>query len=150
MMGMSNFSFYLSWIITYLIIYTFICFINAIILCRQVFSNSNGFLVFFYLWFFCIVLMFQSLFVRSANFRFRFLSFPSVFFTRTKPGIIGANIFFFALYIINYVVGSDDSVPFSVKEQASLSSHCAMAFGAETIMALEVIFLRSIVFRIFS
>ena len=61
-----------------------------------------------------------------------------MFFTKVKPGIIGANVFFFALYIINYIVGTDTSVPFSVKEESSLASHAAMAFGAETIMSLEV------------
>ena len=64
MMGMTNFSFYASWIITYLIIYTIICLVNSIILVGTVFTNSNWFLIFLMLWIFCVVLIFQSLFVR--------------------------------------------------------------------------------------
>lgn len=77
MMGMTNVSFYASWIVTYLIIYTLICVANAILLTSGFFTHSNGFFIFFYLWFFCIVLIFQSLFVRC-------LSLPKVFKTLQK------------------------------------------------------------------
>ena len=51
-------------------------------------------------------------------------------------------MFFFVLYIINYiVVSNNDSATFNIKEQASLSSHAAMAFAAETLLILEVIIL---------
>ena len=64
MMGMTDLSFYLSWCISYLVIYTILCLINASILTAAVFTHSNWFFIFLYLWIFCIVLIFQSFFVR--------------------------------------------------------------------------------------
>lgn len=72
MMGMTNASFYTSWSITYIVIYTVICLINATILKAKVFVVSNWFLIFFFLWFFCLVLIFQALFVRLAALFLRF------------------------------------------------------------------------------
>ena len=54
-------------------------------------------------------------------------------------------MFFYILYIINSIVQTTNDVTFEVKQQASLSSHAAMAFAAETILFLEVF----IVFFIF-
>jgi hypothetical protein len=56
-----------------------------------------------------------------------------------KSGIIGGIVFFFVLYIINYIVTSNADVTFQVKQEASLSSHAAMSFAAETLLVLEVI-----------
>ena len=64
--------------------------------------------------------------------------FISVFFTRVKSGIIAGIVFFFILFIINTIVLSNNDVSFDVKRQASLSSHAAMAFAAETLLVLEV------------
>lgn len=72
------------------------------------------------------------------------MNLNSVFFTRVKSSIIGGIVFFFILYIVNYIVSSSDGVAFEVKEQASLSSHAAMAFGAETLLLLEVLTFKKI------
>ena len=61
-----------------------------------------------------------------------------MFFTRAKYAIVGGIVFFYILYIINSIVQTSNDVTFEVKEQASLSSHAAMAFAAETILFLEV------------
>jgi hypothetical protein len=60
-----------------------------------------------------------------------------VFFTRVKSGIIAGIVFFFILYIINSLISTNE-VSFETKRQASLSSHAAIAFAAETILILEV------------
>ena len=61
----------------------------------------------------------------------------SVFLTRTKSGLIAGFLFFFLLYIINAIVGTNE-VPDSTKTWASLSSHAAMAFSADTFLIAEV------------
>lgn len=66
MMGLNNTSFYLSWIIQYLIIYTFISIIATILLSNlldilyleiAIFPNTNGVVVFIIYWLFCLVLI---------------------------------------------------------------------------------------------
>lgn len=74
MMGMGNAAFYASWGVTYLLIYTAICLVNASILKATVFLYSSWFLIFLFLWLFCLVLIFQSLFVRSLPFISRLLN----------------------------------------------------------------------------
>jgi len=58
MMGMTNTSFYSSWVITYAIIYAFISLIMTLILKAQIFVKSNFFLIFLVIWFFGVVLIF--------------------------------------------------------------------------------------------
>jgi len=58
MMGLNNTSFYLSWIIQYLIIYTIISIIATILLSSIVFTHTDGFVLFLNYWLFCIVLIF--------------------------------------------------------------------------------------------
>ncbi len=50
MMGMTNTSFYLSWLITYFLIYTLVSIINTIILKGAVFKNSGWFELFLVYW----------------------------------------------------------------------------------------------------
>lgn len=123
MMGMNDSSFYLSWIITYVIIFTVISIIEAILLRASIMKKSNGFIVWVWIWLFLMCLLFQALFV-------------SVFFTRTKSGLIAGFLFFFLLYIINAIVGTNE-VPDSTKVWASLSSHAAMAFSADSFLVAE-------------
>ena len=61
-----------------------------------------------------------------------------MFFTRAKYAIVGGIVFFYLLYMINTIIATTSDVTFQVKEEASLSSHAAMAFAAETILFLEV------------
>lgn len=64
MMGLNNTSFYLSWIIQYVLIYTLISIVATILLKSIVFKNTDGFVLFLNYWLFCIVLIFQSMFIR--------------------------------------------------------------------------------------
>lgn len=56
MMGLTNFAFYSSWIIHYTIIYTLIAFLWTIIM-MNLWKSSNFFLVFTWLWLFCLNLV---------------------------------------------------------------------------------------------
>ena len=57
-MGMHDSSFYISWIIYYLIIYTIISLLATLILKSSVFPKSNFFIIFIWYWLFCISLIF--------------------------------------------------------------------------------------------
>lgn len=58
MMGLNNTSFYLSWIIQYIIVYTIISILATIILKAVVFPHTDGFILFLNYWLFCMVLIF--------------------------------------------------------------------------------------------
>ena len=58
MMGMSNTSFYLSWIITYEIIYFLISLLISGLLKAKIFNDSNFGTIFIYHFLFCNVLIF--------------------------------------------------------------------------------------------
>lgn len=88
-MGMRSSSFYLSWIIQYIIIYTAIAILIAIGLNITVFKLSSVIYLFIWFWLFSISLIFQSLFITS-------------FFTRSKLGTIVAMLFFLFLYMIDF------------------------------------------------
>jgi len=64
MMGLTNTSFYLSWIITYFIIYTIISIIATILLQASVFPHTSGVIIFFDYWLFCMNMIFEALFIR--------------------------------------------------------------------------------------
>ena len=67
MMGLTNTSFYLSWIITYFVIYTIISIIATLLLSNilfiyqiesKVFPNTDGAVIWLVYWLFCMVLIF--------------------------------------------------------------------------------------------
>jgi len=70
MMGLNNTSFYLSWIITYFIIYTIISIIATILISKIkffliilllevfIFKHTNAGIIFLNYWLFCMVLIF--------------------------------------------------------------------------------------------
>lgn len=78
-MGMSNLSFYLSWIIYYVLIYTVCALGVALVLNLTVFPESDYSVMLFIIWLFYMTLVFQSLFI-------------SVFFTRAKMGNVVAMV----------------------------------------------------------
>ena len=51
-MGMKDLSFYISWVLYYLIKYTIISLVVALILAKQVFVNSNFLVIFLWHWLF--------------------------------------------------------------------------------------------------
>lgn len=63
MMGMTNFSFYSSWVITYLVIFTIINLGQTIIQKLFVFKETNFFLLFLLFWMFSFVLLAHGLFL---------------------------------------------------------------------------------------
>jgi ATP-binding cassette subfamily A (ABC1) protein 3 len=58
MMGMKNTSFYISWILYYLIIYTFISLLVSAVLKGAIFNNTDYFVLFIWHWLFCWSLIF--------------------------------------------------------------------------------------------
>ncbi|CAK63380.1 unnamed protein product (macronuclear) [Paramecium tetraurelia] len=125
MMGLNNTSFYLSWIIQYLIIYTIISILATILLSGIVFTHTDGFVLFLNYWLFCIVLIFQSMFI-------------SVFFTRALFGLIVAIVWYLLMYMVISLVGSGEQiVPESTYWGASISSHAGMSFAFDVMVLFE-------------
>ncbi|CAD8172616.1 unnamed protein product [Paramecium pentaurelia] len=125
MMGLNNTSFYLSWIIQYLLIYTIISIIATILLSAIVFTHTDGFVLFLNYWLFCIVLIFQSMFI-------------SVFFTRALFGLIVAIVWYLLMYMVISLVGSgQEIVPESSYWGASISSHAGMSFAFDVMVMFE-------------
>lgn len=122
-MGMRDISFYLSWIIFYMIKYTIISLIVTIILVTVIFSHSNFFVVFLWHWLFCWSLIFQSIFV-------------STFFTRAKMGNIVAMVFFFLMFICVFLV-NNNTVSERDKALFSFSSQLAISFGGDLFTLVE-------------
>lgn len=81
MMGLSNTSFYMSWIIQYALIYGIVCVLGTVILKSMVFTESNWGVLIINYWLFCLVLIAQSLFIQ-------------VFFTSSLFGLIVAIVFY--------------------------------------------------------
>ena len=63
-MGLSNSSFYLSWIITYEIIYVLVSLMISGMLKANIFNQSDFSVIFIYHFLFCNVLIFQAIFIR--------------------------------------------------------------------------------------
>lgn len=92
-MGLSDISFYLSWLIHYFCVYAVTSLLIALVSCATIWKNSNFLLVFFWYLFYCVSLLFQSLFI-------------STFFTKAKTGNIIAMVFYLALYFTSLSVDS--------------------------------------------
>lgn len=97
MMGLQNNSFYLSWIITYLIIYTLTSLIAATLLKVSIFPNTNWFILFLNYWLFCLVLLFQAMFI-------------SVFFTRSLFGLIISIVWYLIMFLVITLIGSGSTI----------------------------------------
>ncbi|CAD8078681.1 unnamed protein product [Paramecium primaurelia] len=125
MMGLNNTSFYLSWIIQYFIIYTLISIVATILLKGMVFRNTDGFVLFINYWLFCMVLIFQSMFI-------------SVFFTRALFGLIVAIVWYLLMYMVISLIGSGQNlVPEATYWGASVSSHAGMSFAFDVMILFE-------------
>lgn len=94
MMGMTNTSFYLSWFITYFLVLLFVVIVVSIIMVENILSSVTFEIFFFIYLMFAITLIFQAIFI-------------SVFFTRAKPGIVFAIVFFLLQYIFRSFMGSN-------------------------------------------
>jgi len=94
-MGMSNSSFYLSWLISYALIYLMSSIIITLILKATIFSRSSFILILICHTLFCWSLLAQSLFIQ-------------VFFTSAKLGNIVAMVFFLIMYMTSFLLNSGD------------------------------------------
>lgn len=122
MMGMSNSSFYLSWFITYFCVLLFIVTMVSLIMVEQVLSSVTFSIFFFIYLMFVITLIFQAIFI-------------SVFFTRAKPGIVFAIVFFLMQYIFRSLMGS--SATSTALKLVSLSPHTAFTLSINTMLSFQ-------------
>lgn len=90
-MGMSDSSFYASWVLYYLIIYVIISILVASVLNRAIFKHSDWSVLFVWHLLFGISLIFQSLFITT-------------FFTKARIGNIVAMVFFLFSYMVVFIV----------------------------------------------
>lgn len=123
MMGMNETAFYVSWLMTYLVIFLFLSLINAIFLKIFIFTFSNYFIIFIIQAFYTIALMFHGLFL-------------TVFFSRTKTAILAGVFLMFIEYLLIQLV-QKESVEFSLKAAASLSPIIAMSLSSDLFLEME-------------
>ncbi|EGR32681.1 hypothetical protein IMG5_074470, partial [Ichthyophthirius multifiliis] len=122
-MGMSNFSFYSSWISWYLMTYTIISLIVSAILKATIFKQSDYLLIFVWHWLFCVSLIIQSIFITS-------------FFSRAKLGNIISMVFFLVMFMIKFIIGNSN-LPLNIKVGASLSSHTSFSLASDIFLLVE-------------
>lgn len=82
-MGMSNFAFFMSWLITYFLIFTLTSLLVALVMMITVLKHSNFFMMFAYHWIFALATMALG-------------TFCSVFFSKAKSGSVIAFCMAFA------------------------------------------------------
>lgn len=99
MMGLTDFAFYLSWIIYYTVIYSVIAGLWTLIM-LVLWKSSTGILVFVWYWLYCMTLVPLALLV-------------CVFFSKARIGIIAALVFYLALFIFSFL--DDAEMPASTK-----------------------------------
>ncbi|EAS01530.2 ABC transporter family protein (macronuclear) [Tetrahymena thermophila SB210] len=121
--GMKTSSFYLSWIIHYLVIFTVISLLQALALKITVFKQSNYFFLFIWFWLFCISLIFQSIFMTS-------------FFTKARQGTLFAVLFFLFTIVVNttFQNGVYSTAQYT---GASFLTQTGIARACEVIIVLE-------------
>jgi ATP-binding cassette, subfamily A (ABC1), member 3 len=122
-MGMSDTSFYLSWIIYYAIIMAVVSALCVSIMRASVFVHSDWSLMFVWHWLFGISVIMQAIFITT-------------FFTNVKLGSIIAMVFYIAMIVINALV-SNKGLSVASLTAASLISQNAVSFGADTFLFPE-------------
>ncbi|EAR86885.2 ABC transporter family protein (macronuclear) [Tetrahymena thermophila SB210] len=123
-MGMSDTSFYLAWIIHYLIIYALCSLFAVIILKTAIFKESDFSVLFVWHFLFGITLIFQSLFITT-------------FFTRAKIGNIIGMVFFLLQYMVIFVIRQQDDVTKSMKNGVSILSHTGTTLACDVYLLIE-------------
>ncbi len=122
-MGMSDVSFYLSWIVYYLIITLIVSLVCVSVMHASAFTHSSWSLMLIWHWLFCISVIMQAFFM-------------TVFFTNVKLGSIIAMIFYVAMIVVNFVVAGQ-GIGTSGLTAASIISQNAVSFGADTLLQPE-------------
>ncbi|KAL4429304.1 hypothetical protein ABPG74_002290 [Tetrahymena malaccensis] len=116
MMGMGNASFYMSWIITYAIIYFVIAVIISALLLVNIYNGGSFIFLLVWYYLFCLTLLFQSLFV-------------TVFFTRARIGLL-ASMIFFLLQLILFWSFNFNNISQTKIQSIALSPHTAASISA--------------------
>ena len=119
MMGLKDFSYWLSWFTYYFIIVTLISVICVIILAFNVFKYTNKGLLFLFFWIYGLSLFGLSVFI-------------SAFFSRARIAAITGTLLYFGTSFINAAV-SDASVSSGSKTLASLLTTVAVSLGANNL-----------------
>lgn len=117
MMGLNDFSYWLSWFVYYLIIVTIISVLCIIVLSFNVIKYSNKGLIFLFFWVYGVSLFGLCIFLQSI-------------FSRARIASISGTFVYFVTSFINFVV-SDANVSSGAKSLASLLSTIAVSLGAQ-------------------
>ncbi|KAL4454193.1 hypothetical protein ABPG74_012150 [Tetrahymena malaccensis] len=124
MMGLGKSPFYLSWVITYLVYYFFLSLLVTIILKFLVVTYTDFFVFFFYYYLYCIALLTQSLFI-------------TVFFTRQRPGILTATVYFLLQFIFTMFMMNKINPTSSDYQTVSIFPQSAVGIAARVFLIYE-------------
>lgn len=116
MMGLTDFSYWLSWWVYYLIIVTIITVLVLIVLSINVLKYSNRGLIFVYFWIYGLSLFGLAIFLQA-------------FFSRARVAAIAGTLVYFGTSFINAAV-ADPSVKTGQKGLASLLTTVAVSLGS--------------------
>ena len=123
MMGMNETAFYVSWLLTYFIIFMILSLVNSLLLKVFIFTFSNYFFIFIVQALYTISLMFHGLLITS-------------FFSRTKTAVVAGVFLLFIEYLLVQLV-QKESVAYEAKAGASLSPVIAMSLASDLFLELE-------------
>ena len=124
MMGLKDFSYWLSWFCYYLIIVTIISILSVIVLAFNVFKYTNKGVIFLFFWIYGLSLFGLVVFLQS-------------FFSRARVAAISGTLVYFGTSFINAAVG-DPSVKAGPKTLASLLTTVAVSLGSNNLAQFEV------------
>jgi len=122
MMGMTNLSFYLSWIMTYLGLMLVVSLVVSYIVVVKVLTSVEFMMFFLIYLMFNVTLIFQAIFV-------------SVFFTKAKPGTVFGIVFFLVQYLLRSFLDTEASV--GMLQMISLSPHTALPLAINTMLSFQ-------------
>lgn len=116
MMGLTDFSYWLSWAVYYFIIVTLISVLVLIVLSFNVIKYSNKGLIFVFFWVYGLSLFGLAIFLQA-------------FFSKARVAAIAGTLVYFGTSFINAAV-SDPSVKSGAKGLASLLTTVAVSLGS--------------------
>ncbi|KAL4488927.1 hypothetical protein ABPG72_005714 [Tetrahymena utriculariae] len=123
-MGMSDVSFYVSWVLYYFIIYVLISLLVASVLRGSIFKHTDWSVLFVWHLLFGISLIFQSLFITT-------------FFTKARVGNIVAMVFFLFQYMVVFIVQGNTDPSQQTKVSTSILSHTGTTFACDVYLLIE-------------
>jgi ATP-binding cassette subfamily A (ABC1) protein 3 len=111
MMGMTSISYYLSWFLHYLLLYTVINVAHSLVL-WSVFRQVSFMLIFINFLLFDLVLIVQSFFIQTMC-------------TRAKVGVMMALLLFAVQFLVSFVYKSNTDKSYEMAVGVSVSPHAA-------------------------